>query len=211
MSLKIKVKKEIDFQPIPEGTYPAICYCIADLGMQYNEKFKKLSQKILFIWEIVDDEQRIEIDGEMKRRAISRQYTASFAPKSSMYKDIRPWIGREFTPEEQEGFFDVGQLLGKPCLLNVIHTTTAEGKTYANVSGIMPLPKSMNVGDPENSKVLYDIDESSDNIFDMLPEWVREIIAKSKNADITNANSVPIKIDEETGEIIGNIDDIIED
>ena len=108
MSLRVKVKQEVEFPPVPEGTYTAICYTIADLGMQYNDKFKKLEHKILFIWEIVDDEQRIEIDGEKKRRAISKQYTASFATKSNMYKDIRPWLGREFTQEEQDGSFYVG-------------------------------------------------------------------------------------------------------
>lgn len=210
MSLKVKVKKEAEFPPIPEGTYTAICYTIADLGMQYNEKFKKLSPSILFIWEIVDDEQRIEIDGEMKRRAISNRYTASFAPKSNMYKHIRPWIGREFTAEEKEGCFDVGSLLGKPCLLNVIHTTTSEGKVYANVSGIMPLPKGIEVGKPENPMVLYDMDESADDELEKLPEWVRDIIQKSKNADISNANSVDVEVDPETGEVLSGLEDILD-
>jgi len=205
MSLKVKVKSEAEFPPIPEGTYPAICYTIADLGQQYNEKFKKSANKILFIWELVDDDLRIDIDGEMKRRAISKQYTASFGVKSNMYKDIRPWIGREFTPEETEGVFDVGSLIGTACLLSVSNETTAEGKVYSNVSAVMQLPKGIKVGKPENPIVLYDMDESPDEEIEKLPEWVQKIIQKSKNADISNANSVDVKVDLETGEVSGDL------
>ncbi|OQA48396.1 MAG: hypothetical protein BWY46_01403 [Firmicutes bacterium ADurb.Bin300] len=204
MSLKVKVKSEADFPPIPEGTYTAICYTIADLGMQYNEKFKKTAHKILFIWELDDDEQRIDIDGEKKRRAISKQYTASFATKSNMYKDIRPWIGREFTPEEMEGTFDVGTLLGTACMISVINETNAEGKVYSAISSIMQLPKGIKVGKPENPMVLYDMDESPDEELEKLPEWVQEKIKKSKNADLSAANSIDIKVDPETGEVISD-------
>ena len=150
MSLKVKVKSEaVEFPPIPEGAYTAICYTIADLGEQYNDKFKKTANKVMFIWEIVDDDLRIDIDGEMKRRAISKQYTASFGQKSNMYKDIRPWIGREFTKEEQEGTFDLTSLIEKGCLLNITNDKAADGKIYANVSSVMPLPKGIKVGKPE--------------------------------------------------------------
>ncbi len=202
MSLKVKVKSVSDFPPVAEGTYTGICYTIADLGMQYSEKFKKTNHKILFIWELDDDEQRIEIDGEKKRRAISKQYTASFATKSNMHKDIRPWIGREFTPEEKEGVFDVGTLLGTACLLSIINETNAEGEVYSAISSIMQLPKGMKVGPPENPMVLYDMDESPDEELEKLPEWVQEKIKKSKNADLTAANSIDVKVDTETGEIL---------
>lgn len=211
MSLRVKVKQEVEFPPVPEGTYTAICYTIADLGMQYNDKFKKLEHKILFIWEIVDDEQRIEIDGEKKRRAISKQYTASFATKSNMYKDIRPWLGREFTQEEQDGSFYVGELIGKPCLLNVIHDTSGEGKTYAKVAGIMQLPKGLKVGEPENPTVLYDMDESTDEELAKLPEWVQDRISKSQNAELSKANGTQVTVDPETGEVSGDLSGILED
>lgn len=210
MSLKVKVKSETEFPPIPEGTYTAICYTIADLGQQYNEKFKKTANKILFIWELVDDDLRIEIDGEMKRRAISKQYTASFGPKSNMYKDIRPWLGREFTQEETDGTFDVGTLLGTACLLSVSNDTNAEGKTFSNVTAVMQLPRGIKAGEPENPTALYDMDESPETELEKLPEWVQKIIRKSKNADLSSANSTAVTVDPETGEVSGNLDDIID-
>lgn len=202
MSLKVKTKTEVEFPPIPEGTYTAICYTIADCGMQYNEKYKKTSPKIVFIWELVDDALRIEIDGQMKRRAISKQYTASFAAKSNMYKDLRPWLGREFTAEETAGTFDVGCFIGKGCILSIINETTGEGKVYSGISSIMQLPKGVEVGKPENPIVLYDIDESPDEDFQKLPEWVQEKIKKAKNSIPVAANSVNVSFNPETGEVI---------
>ena len=217
MSLKVKVKSEaVEFPPIPEGAYTAICYTIADLGEQYNDKFKKTANKVMFIWEIVDDDLRIDIDGEMKRRAISKQYTASLAQKSNMYKDIRPWIGREFTKEEQEGTFDLTSLIEKGCLLNITNDKAADGKIYANVSSVMPLPKGIKVGKPENPVVIYDMDESGDEVKQKLPEWVQKIIDRSRNADISNANKTDVAFDPETGEVtgdlpFGDIEDIVDE
>lgn len=217
MSLKVKVKSEaVEYPPIPEGAYTAICYTIADLGEQYNDKFKKTANKVMFIWEIVDDDLRIDIDGEMKRRAISKQYTASFAQKSNMYKDIRPWIGREFTKEEQEGTFDLTSLIEKGCLLNITNDKAADGKVYANVSSVMPLPKGIKVGKPENPVVIYDMDESGDDVKQKLPEWVQKIIDRSRNADISNANKTDVAFDPETGEVTGelpfdDIEDIVDE
>ena len=217
MSLKVKVKSEaVEFPPIPEGTYRAVCYTIADLGEQYNDKFKKTANKVMFIWEIVDDDLRIDIDGEMKRRAISKQYTASFGQRSHMYKDIRPWIGREFTKEEQEGTFDLTSLIEKGCLLNITNDKAADGKVYANVSSVMPLPKGIKVGKPENPVVIYDMDESGDEVKQKLPEWVQKIIDRSRNADISNANKTDVAFDPETGEVTGelpfdDIEDIVDE
>lgn len=211
MSLKIKMKQEKDFEPVPEGTYPAVCYTIADIGMQYEAKFKKSSCQVIFIWEIADDDLRIDINGEMKRRAISKRYTASFNPKSNLYKDVRPWIGRDFTNEELEGVFDLGSLLGVPCLIGVSNDTGADGKVYANVVSVMQLPKGVKVDGPENPMVLYDIDESPEEELEKLPEWIQKMIAKSNEANIKQANSVDVDIDPETGEVVGDIDDMIED
>lgn len=211
MSLKIKMKQERDFDPVPEGTYPAICYTIADIGMQYESKFKKSSYQVVFIWEIVDDDLRIDINGEMKRRAISSRYTASFNSKSNLYKDVRPWIGRDFTQEELEGAFDLGTLIGAPCLISVSNNTGSDGKIYANVASVMQLPKSIKVGEPENPIVLYDIDESPDEELEKLPEWIQKLIEKSNEANIKKANTIEVDIDPETGEVVGELAEAVEE
>src|SRR5208337_1405024 len=70
-----------------------------------------------------------------------KRYTLSLHEKAALRKDLESWRGRTFTEEELKGF-DVENVLDVPCLLNVIHNGTS-GTVYANVSGIMKLPKSM--------------------------------------------------------------------
>lgn len=209
MSLKIKMKKERDFEPIPEGTYPAICYTIADIGMQYDEMRKKSSCQVIVIWEIADDDLRIEINEEMKRRAINKWYTQSFSEKSNLYKDVRGWIGRDFTSEELEGVFDLGSLIGTPCLIGVSNKIK-DGKMQSKVTSVMQLPKGMKVEGPENPIVLYDMDESPKEELEKLPEWIQKLIEKSNEANLKKANSIEVDIDPETGEVKGDLADMVE-
>ena len=69
MSLKIKKKSGSSVPPMEAGTYPAVCVGIVDLGEQYNEAFKKYTDKMLFIWEIPS--QTIEIDGDSMEEIVA--------------------------------------------------------------------------------------------------------------------------------------------
>ena len=64
--------------------------------------------------------------------AISKRYTLSTHTKSTLRKDLESWRGRAFTPEEEEAF-DVANVCGAYCLLNVTHNQGGDGNTYANV------------------------------------------------------------------------------
>jgi hypothetical protein len=61
--------------------------------------------------------------------------------KASLRRDLESWRGRAFTDKELEGF-DLENLLLKGCLINVIHEQRG-GATFANVAGVMRLPKEM--------------------------------------------------------------------
>ena len=44
-----------------EGTYLAVCVMVADLGEQYNEKFKKYANKLLLAFEVPSSCREINI------------------------------------------------------------------------------------------------------------------------------------------------------
>ena len=99
--------------------------------------------------------------------------------------------------------------------MNITNEKSADGKIYANVSSLMQLPKGIEVGKPENPVVIYDMDESGDEVKQKLPEWVQKIIDRSRNADISNANKTDVAFDPETGEVtgdlpFGDIEDIVD-
>jgi hypothetical protein len=125
------------FQPAPAGTYAAVCCDVFDLGVLTVEwqGQKKQQHKVLVSWQINEDRD----DG--KPYLVSKRYTLSLHEKAGLRKDLEAWRGRKFTEEELHRF-DVETIVGKPCLLNIIHNQSG-GDTYANVAGVMALPKGM--------------------------------------------------------------------
>ena len=188
-----------NFEPIAEGVHTAICYSIVDLGDQYSEKFNNTSHKVLITWELPDE--TIEIEGEIKPRAISKEYTLSLNDKANLKKDLEAWRGKKFTDEELKGF-DLAQVLGKGCQLQVIHTSRGE-KTYANIASIMGLPKGMKTGVPVNPIVDFDLNaDDALTKLNTLPTWVQDKVKKSENyAAMVNSSSpggfYPVEADEE--------------
>ena len=117
-----------DFQNVPAGTHPAICYRVIDLGTQEIswQGQVKHQHKILVSWEIADPEVRME-DG--RPFSIGNRYTWSMNEKSRLRADLESWRGQAFTEidlSEGPGGFEIENILGKPCLLSVVHTTKGD-------------------------------------------------------------------------------------
>lgn len=188
MSIIAKAEGDSGFSPIPEGAYTAICYGIVDLGMQYSEQFKKSAHKILIMWEL-PDEQYIDEEGNSIPRVISREYSLSLGEKATLRKDLQAWRGKAFTEEELEGF-DMKNVAGKGCQLQIIHKENS-GKTYANIAGIMGLPKGFKTTSPIHELVWIDLEdeETIKNII-KLPEWIQKKIKASETyAAISNVDN----------------------
>lgn len=156
---------------LPEaGAVVGRCYMVADLGTQdtsFQGKPKK-AHKILLSWELA---QTME-DG--RPFAISSRYTLSLFDQAILRQHLESWRGKSFTDEELAGF-DVKNVLGHYCFLSIVHNTEGD-KTYANVKGIMPLPKGMQKFGPVNKDVYFDVDTGDLNT---IPEWVQNVVKKS--------------------------------
>lgn len=176
MSLTVTQSQKSNIPPIPEGTYVGVCYMMADLGMQYNEKWGKAQPKVQIGWELPDE--TVLIDGEEKPRIISQQYTASLNEKSRLRKDLISWRGRDFTPEELERF-DLKNIVGTSCFLNVIHREY-NGRTFASVSNVMALPKGMPKGKLSGEPLVFDFDTSPLSDIIKFPSWLADVMMKSE-------------------------------
>ena len=178
MALYASEGSSTTYEPIPEGTYPGICYGLIDLGEQYSEKFDKLAHKCRIIWEVVGE--TIEVDGKEINRSISKDYTLSLNEKSALRKDLRAWRGREFTAEELQRF-DLKNILRVPCMLNIVHVARND-KTYANIAGIMSMPKGMPKPEQTNETVYWDFveNEIGDAAWNLIPEFLQERIKESE-------------------------------
>lgn len=156
---------------LPEsGAVVGRCFMVADLGTQ-DTTFKgtpKKAHKILLQWELAETME----DG--RPFAISSRYTLSLFDQAILRQHLESWRGKSFTEEELAGF-DVKNVLGKYCLLSIVHNKEGD-KTYANVKGIMPVPKGMDKPAAVNADVYFDIDTGD---LATLPEWVQNVVKKS--------------------------------
>ncbi len=183
-------KFKANVEPIPEGTYNAICYASVDIGTQYNVNFKKSEHKVILIFEL--DGTVIEVDGEKKRRVISKTYSLSLNKKSSLYKHVRPLLAREFTPEEIKNGYDTNNLVGLPCMISVTNETSDDGTVYSNIGGINPLMVGLQPITPENELIRYDMGDNK--LMEKLPEWIQEKIKNSAEYKSLFAGSEQIDI-----------------
>ena len=198
MSLKIKKKSGSSVPPMEAGTYPAVCVGIVDLGEQYNEAFKKYTDKMLFIWEIPS--QTIKIDGEDKPRWLSKDFSASLHEKSNLYQTLVSWRGKAFTEaelaEDESGDmqFSVLEMLGSGCFLQVIVEEKDNG-SYNRITSVIGLPVGMAAPTSETALIAFDIDNWDDEVFNSLPEWIQERIKKSTQYQKLHAPTDPVDVD----------------
>lgn len=206
MSLIVSANTEKTFDPIPEGPCAAVCFLMVDLGLQVNKKFNSVSNRVQIGWEIPGETYK-DKEGVERPRTIFKEYSMSFGEKSNLRKDLRSWRGRDFTPEELDAF-DLKNIVGKACMLNIIHTEGSNGKTYANVGAVMPLMKGMEKPKLSGYTTIFDIDTDPLEKIDTLPEWIAEKIKASETYMDRAAGQIVKESAEGTGEpVIGPLDD----
>lgn len=166
-----------DYKPLPAGNYAATCIRVIDLGTQTTnyQGEEKSARKVRIFWEI--PEETVEWEGEVRPATISSTYTASLHEKANLRKVLESWRGRAFTADELKGF-DTKNVLGAPCLLNVVHTEK-DGRTYANVAGVTPLIKGMAKPELTGPLVNFDLDDFQPEVLESLHEKLRDQIKAS--------------------------------
>jgi hypothetical protein len=122
MGTIVKDNGGADFEMPTTGVQRAICINYFDIGLQpgFNEGDSPKEQ-IVVLWELE------ETDSKGQHFTISRFYTKSIHEKSNLGKDLVSWRGKPFTDDERAGF-DLDNLKGKPCQLNLVPTDKGKVK-----------------------------------------------------------------------------------
>ncbi len=178
-----------EFAIHPAGATAARCTRIIDLGTVDSEfeGKKKKKHEVAFCFEsaeLMGDDQG-EYAG--KPFLIIQRYTAHLGEKANMRKALQSWRGRPFTPAELDAF-NLKAVLGKPCMVNMIHTEpNAQKKVYANIASIMPLPKGMSAPEAVGELIFFSLPSPDDEnpepfdqkAYDSLSDYFKGVIAKS--------------------------------
>ena len=183
MSWKAPVQTKFERELLEAGTYVARCYSIVDLGtteVSYMGGDPKPRHEMRFVFEIpeVKREFKTKEGKEVKTVAsISQNYTFSLNEKANLRKNLESWQGAKFTDEEAAEF-DIESVLGKSCMLAIIHKEGKEG-AYAVIGGISKMMKGLDDGLIVHEQSIFRLDDFSQEKFDKLPERVRERIQRS--------------------------------
>lgn len=157
------------------GNWPAVCIRIIDVGTHETEfeGEKKRLRKSMIVWELPG-----QLDDDGKPMTISNTYTASLGDKAKLRAHLESWRGRPFTPEELKGF-EAKNLLGKPCLLNLIEVKGQKGPKVV-VASIGTLPKGMPAPPaPTHDCYLYSVDEHDPDVWGKLSDGIKNWIGRS--------------------------------
>ena len=200
MSIIVSASASSNFVPVPSGTHLARCYRIIDLGTQKSEYQGeiKYQPKIMIQFEVhgEDAEGQPITTNKGEPMSISKNYTLSLHEKAGLRKDLQSWRGKEFTDQELKGF-ELKNLLGAWCMINVVRRAGRDGKDYTNIEGIMPVPapiKKMGLPDGVNDTKIFSLREPDMELFKTFsdnmqfkirstPEW-NQTVNEHKSAPV---------------------------
>ncbi len=168
---------EIKRELIPSGTHIARCYSMIHIGNVHWEwqGEQKVSNKIRLTFELPNEMR--DFGGEMKPMVISKEYTLSLHEKSNLRKDLESWRGEAFSGSPR---FDVTDMLGKECMLGIMHKTGKTGNEYATISSISKLANGMTCPEQFNPDFIFNYhDNFNQEWLNEQPEWVQNQIKET--------------------------------
>jgi hypothetical protein len=170
-------QSQSDFKPTPQGTHVARCFQFIHIGT-VKETIKGVEQEMNKIRLVFELPQELRDDG--KPFTIGADYTLSMSPKANLKKFVDGMLGKSLDKQES-GDFDVESLVGKACLLNVIHKQSqSTGNTYAQIAGSTPLVKGMECPDQVNPSLVFNYsDNYNAETLESLPDFIKDKIKSS--------------------------------
>jgi len=186
-----------DFERCPQGMHLARCYRIIDLGTQKSEYMGQVKylHKVMLGWEIHgmnDDGTAIKMK-DNRPFAIFKNYTLSWSEKANLRLDLQSWRGKAFTQEEMRKF-DLKNVLGAFCMLNVIERPGQDGKTYTNVNGVTPVPamiKQNGLPVPVNTNEMFNLQEPDWVMFEQFSDNLKKKIISSPEYEKAKGGAKP--------------------
>lgn len=178
---------------VPQGAHVATLYSIVELGTMRGEYAgqETFKRKIRLTWEL--PEEMREFDGEQKPMVVGKTFTASLFEMAKLRPIVVGMLGS--LSEEEEADFDIKNLLGRSCMLQISHEEF-NGRKYANVASCTQLPKSVQAPKQVNTAVYFDYATFDEDEYAKLPQWMREKMQDSQEMKARHGQDAGVKIDD---------------
>jgi len=169
------------YEPVPAGTYIARCFSMVHIGtvMEQFQGESKLQNKVRISWELPTETKVFKEERGEEPYTLGKEFTLSLNEKATLRKFLESWRGKAFTEEEAKSF-DISALLGKPCMLNVIHKVSQKsGKTYAEIASVSPMMKGITCPEQVSPTFVFGYDPFEEWRFNELPEYLKDKVKTS--------------------------------
>jgi hypothetical protein len=179
----VLVEEQKQRQTCPTGTHNAVCAAVYDLGVQRGSNGWPDKRKLALIFEVEQKIAEGPLSGQPFR--ISKIVSASLSDKSTLTALLTAWYGHD--PRKTVNgrtMFSLSSLVGKPCMLTVVHKRTPDGDVQAIVTVISAHMKGLDV-----LGSTFDATKA--------PEWV--VRMQNQRLDVGLANAVGAKPTPEGG------------
>lgn len=180
---KDKIKQPV----LPIGTYPARLVQIIDMGLQpqrpYQGTEKPPAHEVMLTYEFVDEFMVDENGDDIEEKPRWQSETIPFySLKTERAKSTLRY--KAFDPEgKYDG--DFSQTIGCPVNVTITHGPNAKDpeSPYINIGGVTAMRKRDADKCPElvNPSKVFDLDDPDMEVFNSLPEWVRDKIKGNLN------------------------------
>lgn len=152
-----------DFETAPAGNHRAVCVGVLNLGTLRRDFKGEVDEKpmVALVFELVD-----EHDSTGWPFVVIREYTMSLHESANLRKDLEKWSGRKFEADE---VFDLSKVLGKSCLVEIKHETSANENVFAKWVGLSSLPKGMAASGSRRKPFTWD---HAEDAMTEIPGWV---------------------------------------
>ena len=182
--MSIKARNEgVKITPAPSGTFVARCFSMIQIGTieETIRGVKKNLNKVRISWELPTEKTIFKEEKGEQPFTVSKEFTLSMNDRANLRKFLEGWRGLPFTEDEAKEF-DITKLLGKECLLSIIHVTAkSSGNLYSDISSVSRLPKGMTCPPQVNPNFEFTLegDELNEEKFNMLPDWIKQKVVTS--------------------------------
>ena len=153
MGLTRSLSQQGEFELHPKGgPFAAVCVDMQYMGLVQTQFGDKEKIRYIFLTSETMKDGRPFWVSHMMNLTLS----AMKGKESTLYKFLLAWLGKPPVTEAAPAF-DFASMVGKPCLLTIVHSTSGD-RTYANINTIMPLMKGQTAPPTAGYERRYDKD-----------------------------------------------------
>lgn len=167
----------------PAGNHVGSCCAMVVVGTVL-ESFKGSTpapaKKVFLAFEITGKTHIFKEEKGPEPFVIWVEHLLSLHTKANLRKMIQSWAGETYS-DDQMKTFKLNELVGAPCLVNVIADKNSEGKDRVKIATISAVPDATPVPAMINKPLIFNYTNPfNSEAFDRIPEWIQK---KMKTSD----------------------------